>query len=137
MGKLLDASGQQTQASQVIEINVRPGWKTGTKITFSEMGDEAPGTIPADLVFVVQEIPHNTFKREKNDLIVTSNISLKDALCGTAVMVVTPNYTKRVAGECMPVAKDPSQKGDLVLKFNVRWPSHLSEQQKKEIANIL
>merc|ERR1711963_1056570 len=82
--RLLDASGQQTQASQVIEINVRPGWKTGTKITFSEMGDEAPGTIPADLVFVVQEIPHNTFKREKNDLIVTSNVSLKDALCGTS-----------------------------------------------------
>lgn len=151
--KLIDsATGKQVETSKVIEINVKPGWKTGTKITFAEMGDEKPGCTPGDLVFVIQEIPHSRFTRERNDLIVTTNISLKEALCGTQVMVdtlsgrrlrvnvkdiVSPNYSKRISGEGMPVAKNPSQKGDLILRFNVRWPSNLSEQQKQQLASVL
>merc|ERR1711974_526648 len=125
--KLTDASGKQVEVSKVIEIKVKPGWKTGTKITYSEMGNERPGVIPGDLIFVIQEIPHHRFVREKNDLIVNTNVSLKEALCGTSVMVdtlsgrrlrvnvrdvITPNYTKRVVGEGIPVARNPSQKGD-------------------------
>lgn len=144
--KLIDsASGKPMDTEKVIEINIKPGWKTGTKITFSELGDERPGRIPGDLVFVIQEIPHHRFKRERNDLIVTTDVSLKEALCGTSVMVdtlsgrrlrinikdiITPNFSKRITGEGMPIAKNPSQKGDLILRFNVRWPSNLSQQQK-------
>merc|ERR1712137_1319330 len=146
------ASGKPVQVSQVIEINVKPGWKTGTKITYAGMGNERPGSEPGDLIFVIQETPHPQFKREKNDLIVTTDVSLKEALCGTSVMVntlsgrrlrvnvrdiITPNYTKRVAGEGMPLPRNPSQKGDIVLKFNVRWPTHLSDEQKQQLANLL
>merc|ERR1712137_169662 len=151
--KLYDAAThKQVPTTKVLEINVKPGWKTGTKITFSEMGDGRPGHTPGDLVFVVQEIPHARFKREKNDLIVTTRVSLKQALCGTSVMVdtlsgrrlrvnikdvITPNYTKRIAGEGMPVARNPSQKGDLILRFEVDWPSHISDSQKQKLSEIL
>lgn len=36
--KRLDANGQQRPDSEMLEINVRPGWKAGTKITFQEKG---------------------------------------------------------------------------------------------------
>lgn len=37
--KRLDANGQQRPDSEMLEINVRPGWKAGTKITFQEKGE--------------------------------------------------------------------------------------------------
>lgn len=47
------------QTDEILEIQVRPGWKKGTKITFPEKGDERPGIIPADIVFVLDERPHS------------------------------------------------------------------------------
>lgn len=149
---LYDASGRSTQAQKIVEIEVKPGWKPGTKVTFAEMGDEQPGHIPADLVFVVEEKPHALFKREGNNLIVNAIVTLKEALCGTSVMVktlsgrnlkinvkdvISPNYEKRVSGEGMPISKNPSQKGDLIIRFQVQWPSHLNEKQKTALANVL
>eukprot|EP00210_Caulerpa_lentillifera_P006711 g6413.t1 len=50
---LTDSSGKTMQVSEIVEIHVKPGWKKGTKITFEEKGDEKPGTIPADIIFVM------------------------------------------------------------------------------------
>jgi hypothetical protein len=138
--KRLDASGVQHQEQEILEINVRPGWKSGTKITFQEKGerklrvtlgsraaaacllssqsscswtfswvlpcsktrsllcvwtcvwlvpillltivyaacawlefagDENPGRIAADIVFVLHEKANDVFKRDGNDLIYT------------------------------------------------------------------
>lgn len=136
----------------IVEINIKPGWKSGTKITFAERGDEYPGKIPADMVFEIEELPHPIFKREGNDLVMNHTVSLKEALVGTHVNVTTlsgrhlkvnvrdviaPNYEKRVKGEGMPNSKDPNVKGDLVIRFRVRWPSSLSEQQKAQLASVL
>lgn len=50
---------------QVLEINVKPGWKEGTKITFEGKGNETRGGGPTpDLVFVVREAPHPRFTRK-------------------------------------------------------------------------
>lgn len=35
---ILDASGQSMRVSEVLEVAVRPGWKSGTKVTFAEKG---------------------------------------------------------------------------------------------------
>lgn len=51
------------------EINIKPGWKDGTKITFEREGDELPGVIPADIVFTLQAKPHDRFERDGDDLI--------------------------------------------------------------------
>lgn len=36
----------------------RKGWKTGTKITYEKEGDELPGVVPADIVFILNIKPH-------------------------------------------------------------------------------
>ncbi len=38
---------RKSQESSVIEIAIKPGWKSGTKITFERLGDERPGEVPA------------------------------------------------------------------------------------------
>ena len=35
-------------------------------------GDEHPGRVAADMVFVIDEKPHGTFRRDGNDLIMTT-----------------------------------------------------------------
>ena len=34
---------------KILTINVKPGWKVGTKITFNNEGDQGPNIIPGSL----------------------------------------------------------------------------------------
>ncbi len=73
---LVDASGKAVEVERILAIDVKKGWKAGTKITFPKEGDERPGMEPADIVFVLEEKPHSVFKREGNDLIYTHSVTL-------------------------------------------------------------
>ncbi len=70
--------GTVRKEDKVLAINVKPGWKSGTKITFQREGDQAPNKIPADIVFIIRDKPHPHFKREGSDLKYTCQISLKE-----------------------------------------------------------
>lgn len=63
---------------KVLVIEIKPGWKQGTRITFSREGDQSPTTIPADIVFIIKDKPHPNFQRDGSCLIYTAKISLKD-----------------------------------------------------------
>jgi len=65
-----------------------PGFKKGTRIRFKNEGDEAPGIIAPDVVVEINEIPHSRFKRDGNDLLYTSTITLLQALTGCSVEIV-------------------------------------------------
>ena len=80
--RVVDGSGTMQQIAAEKEIVVKPGWKNGTKITFENEGDEAPGVIPADIVFTLQTKPHDLFERDGDDLVHTCAVDLKDALGG-------------------------------------------------------
>ena len=47
--------GKTQKEEKVLIVNIKPGCKEGTKITFSEEGDRAPGKIPADIVFIIKD----------------------------------------------------------------------------------
>jgi DnaJ family protein B protein 4 len=137
---------------ELLKIDIKPGWKKGTKITFPGKGNHLPGSRPTDLTFVVMETPHVLFKRDGRDLIMTQKISLLEALVGTTLNIttldgrdimvnvtdiVTPQYEKVVSDEGMPRSKDPSRKGKLRIKFHIEYPSMLTSQQKLEVRRIL
>ncbi|RXG57495.1 DnaJ-like protein subfamily B member 4 [Armadillidium vulgare] len=82
--KVLNENGHVTERVKSFTIDVNPGCVNGAKITFREMGDE----FPSDVIFVIKEKPHLYFKRINSDLIYTSRISLKTALCGGGVIGV-------------------------------------------------
>ena len=48
---------------EILTIEIKPGWKRGTKITFPEKGNEEPGKIPADVSFLIEEKQHALYKR--------------------------------------------------------------------------
>ncbi|EHA8588871.1 dnaJ-like subfamily B member 4 [Cocos nucifera] len=144
--------GRLVPETEILSIDVRPGWKKGTKITFPDKGNEQANLLPADLVFVIEEKPHEVYKREGNDLVVHWKISLVDALAGTMIKlttldghdlavnvtdIVTPGYELVVAKEGMPIAKEPGKKGNLRVKFDVKFPSRLTTEQRAAIRRIL
>lgn len=94
--KVLDhQTGQLRPQSEVLTINVQPGWKEGTKITFEGKGDESPGRHAGDLVFIIKQKPHPRFIREGDDLICTLPVALKDALTGVRADVPLLDGTTR------------------------------------------
>ena len=76
--ELLSCSKFRT-LEEILTIEIKPGWKRGTKITFPEKGNEEPGIIPADVIFVIEEKPHALYKRDGNDLVVNQEITLLEA----------------------------------------------------------
>jgi DnaJ family protein B protein 4 len=118
--KVMDPSGQTSQVASDKEIQVKAGWKDGTKITFQREGDESPGTIPADIVFTVTTKPHDRFKRDGDNLEYTYDVSLAEALSGFRGTIrtldgrdldinmrngVTPDTVTTITGEGMPNQK--------------------------------
>ena len=137
---------------EILTIEIKPGWKKGTKITFPEKGNEQPNVLPADLVFILDEKPHSTFTRDGNDLVVTQTISLVEALTGYTVHlttldgrsltipinnVINPDYEEVVPKEGMPIPKDPSKRGNLRIKFKIKFPTRLTDEQKSGIKKPL
>ena len=137
---------------EILAIDIKPGWKKGTKITFPEKGNEQRGVIPSDLVFIIDEKPHSVFKRDGNDLVVTQKVPLVEALTGYTAQITTldgrslsipinavisPSYEEVVKGEGMPLPKDPSKKGNLRIKFNIKFPTKLTAEQKTGLKRLL
>ena len=73
------------ERSEIIEFEVKPGWRAGTKLTFAGKGDEVPGAPGRanDLVVVIEQTPHAHFTRENDHLVAHARvIPLQQALCG-------------------------------------------------------
>lgn len=151
---VLTADGRSSRREEkILTIEVKPGWKEGTKITFEKEGDQAPGKIPADISFVVRDKPHALFKRDGANLVHTTKITLRDALCGTRVSIPTlagqqvalnltnevikPQMTKRLQGYGLPYPKDPTRKGDIIVHFDIQFPSSLTTSAKEILSEIL
>ncbi|CAN1853779.1 DnaJ homolog subfamily B member 13 [Linum perenne] len=149
---VIDTSGRPSTMEEILTIEIKPGWKKGTKITFPEKGNEQRGVIPSDLVFIIDEKPHTVYKRDGNDLVLTHKISLIEALTGYTGQVTTldgrtltvavssiisPTYEEVVKGEGMPIPKEPSKRGNLRIKFNIKFPSKLTAEQKTGLKRLI
>lgn len=77
--KRLNPDGKTVRnEDKILTIEVKRGWKEGTKITFPKEGDQTPNNIPADVVFVLKDKPHGVFRREGSDIIYPAKISLRE-----------------------------------------------------------
>jgi DnaJ family protein A protein 2 len=132
---------------KVLEVHIEKGMRHGQRITFSGEADQAPNTIPGDIIFVVQEKEHAIFQRKGANLIMEKKIKLVEALCGFEMLIehldgrhlhiktrpgeiIKPNQFKAVNGEGMPTHGNPFVKGQLVILFKVEFPESGSLLEK-------
>jgi len=139
---------------KILEVNVDKGMEDGQKITFSGEGDQEPGLEAGDIIIVLDEKQHPTFKRNGMDLVMQMEISLTEALCGmkkviqtlddrALVMQTVPGEVlktgdfKAVQGEGMPQYRNPFEKGRLIISFEVKFPPALDPAVAAQLAQIL
>lgn len=72
-----------------LSVEIRPGCLPGTKISFSNMGDETITRKPADIIFTTFDEPHEKFKRDKWNLHMNHQISLNEALTSFKMCILT------------------------------------------------
>lgn len=139
------------------EITVRldPGTLPST-LTFAEvLPPSNPNKVPGDLVIVVDEIPHNVFKRDGLDIVYTQPATLVDLLCGKVWhipslskeephimldlknVIVKPPHRHVIADKGLPQLNNPSVRGNLIVQFVVEFPNELSDEQKVKLREIL
>jgi DnaJ homolog subfamily A member 2 len=139
---------------KVLEVVIEKGMKNGQKIRFAGEADEIPGTIPGDVIIVVQEKEHDLFKRKGADLIYTMELTLSEALCGfvktithldgrtlkvesPAGQVVKQDAVKLITGEGMPYHGNPFTKGRLFIHFSVNFPKSLPQATVTTLLSVL
>ncbi|XP_076165100.1 dnaJ protein homolog 1 [Ptiloglossa arizonensis] len=151
--RVVQPDGSTRKEDKFLTINVKPGWKAGTKITFQKEGDQGRGKVPADIVFIIRDKAHPLFRREGSDIRYTCKMSLKQALCGTIIEVPTltgekitlnltreivkPSSVKRIQGHGLPFPKELSRKGDLLVSFDIKFPETLSQSAKDILYDTL
>lgn len=149
--RIFNASGSARTEEKIVEVKIKPGWKEGTKITYRKHGDERPGHVPADIVFVLQDKPDPEYSRKDLDLIYKKKITLKEALCGTSFIythfdnksvkvqvpsVISPSKVVIYPGMGMPNPKEPGSFGDLKIAFDIQFPQQLSDEDKQTIQKM-
>ena len=65
------------------------GMKDDQQIKFTGEGDQEPGLEPGDIIIVLDEKPHATFKRRGHDLAMSMEIKLVESLCGFKRVIPT------------------------------------------------
>ena len=152
--KVLDPNTRlSTFSEKIIVVNVKAGWKAGTKLNYANEGDEYSPGKHQDVQLVIEEKAHPLFRRDGDDLHFTMNLTLEEALCGFAKSVTTldtrelkvsnkavtvPNQQLKFPNGGMPNQKDPiNKKGALIVTFKVTFPPTLTDSQKNLIHTAL
>lgn len=139
---------------KMLLVEVARGMRDEQKIVLYGEGDQEPDMKPGDIVIMLEEKLHPVFKRHDNDLIMTMDLQLTEALCGFQKTIKTldgrnlliqscpgevikHNGCKYVPNEGMPFFKTPNEKGRLLIQFVVNFPDTLPEQAILEIRKVL
>ncbi|KAL9124535.1 MAG: hypothetical protein Q9217_006147 [Psora testacea] len=150
--KTYDArTGKRSVEDKILDMEVKPGYKAGTKIKFKGVGDQEEGGTQ-DLHFIITEKDHPLFRREGDNLIAPVELDLKEALTGWRRTIPTidgnqlpvsgggptaPGYREVFPERGMPKSKKPSERGDMIVEVKVKFPTSLTAAQKTRLKEIL
>ena len=128
-----------------VSINIPAGVEDGMQLSVSGKGNIAPRDgIAGDLIVVIEEIPHDTLKRDGKNLHLDLYISYTDAVLGSDPQIKTisskvkikleagiqSGKILRLRGKGLP-SVDRYGSGDLLIHVNVWTPQELTKNQKK------
>ncbi len=138
---------------QTLEVKIPPGIRNGVTLRLAGMGDDSISNVPrGDIHLTVNVLPHRTFKREEDDLVMDLNINCFDAILGKKIEFNTidgktlettipagiqPGQTLNVQGYGMPNMTNPLMKGRLLVNINITIPTTLTDDQKEALKKII
>ena len=139
-----DSNGLITK-EEMVSINIPPGVEEGMQLKVSGKGNAAPGNgIDGDLIVLIEQLPHEFFVREGNNIHFDLYISISDAVLGISKELkllngkvriklesgIQSGKTLRLRGKGLPEINGYGN-GDLLVHINVWTPKTLNREQKQ------
>lgn len=138
------------RGEETITINIPAGVSEGMQLSMSGKGNAAPrGGVPGDLIILIEEIPHETLKRDGTNVIYDLYVNFVDAALGTSVEIPTIDGKAkikiesgtqggkilRLKGKGVPEVNS-YHKGDQLVYVNVWTPKALSSEEKELLERL-
>ena len=131
---------------ETVSISIPAGVTEGVQLKVGGKGNEAPGknSIAGDLLVLIEEIPHETLKREGTNIHYDLYINFSEAVLGTSKEVDTVSgkvkikidggsqsgKILRLKGKGLPSIERYGT-GDFLIHINVWTPQELDKKQKQ------
>ncbi|APG64429.1 molecular chaperone DnaJ [Tenacibaculum todarodis] len=151
-GEMIDKkpSGADAQGlvvkEETVSINIPEGVTEGVQLKVGGKGNDAPGknSIAGDLLVLIEEIPHETLKREGSNIHYDMYINFSEAVLGVSKEVETvtgkvkikidagtqSGKILRLKGKGLPSIERYGS-GDFLIHINVWTPQELTKEQRK------
>lgn len=138
------------RGEETISINIPAGVSEGMQLSMSGKGNAAPrGGVPGDLIILIEEIPHETLKRDGTNVIYDLYINFVDATLGTSAEIPTIDGKAkikiepgtqggkilRLKGKGIPEVNS-YHKGDQLVYVNVWTPKVVSPEEKELLERL-
>jgi len=141
------------KGEEVVEISIPAGVAEGMVVNIPGKGNAGQRNgVAGDIQVIIEEIEHDTFVRDGNDLIYNLLLDFPTAVLGGEVEIPTiegaklkvkmesgtqPGKTIRLRGKGLPAVQGyGSGRGDLVVNISVYVPKTLSREEKKAIESF-
>jgi len=156
-GQLLDKKPANADAQgmivddETVSIKIPAGVVDGMQLKVANKGNDAPGnSVPGDLIVAIEEIEHESLKREGENLHLDLYISFPEAALGVSKEIEAVNGKVRIKleegiqsgkilrlkGKGIPNINGYGN-GDLLVHVNVWTPKTLNKEQKQFFENAL
>lgn len=138
------------RGEETISINIPAGVSEGMQLSMGGRGNSAPrGGVPGDLIILIEEIAHETLKREGNNVVYDLHISFVDAAIGSNVEVPTidgkakikiepgtqAGRILRLKGKGVPEVNS-YHRGDQLVYVNIWTPKALSREEREILEKL-
>ncbi|MBB2144251.1 molecular chaperone DnaJ [Pedobacter sp. LMG 31464] len=139
-----------TRGEETITINIPAGVSEGMQLSMAGKGNAAPnGGVPGDLIILIEELPHDTLKREGNNIVYDLHVSIVDAALGYSAEVPTidgkakikiepgtqSGKLLRLKGKGIPEINS-YHRGDEIIHVNIWTPKALSNEERAILESL-
>lgn len=133
-----------TRGEETITINIPAGVSEGMQLSMAGKGNAAPnGGVAGDLIILIEELPHDTLKREGNNIVYDLHVSIVDAALGYSAEVPTidgkakikieagtqSGKLLRLKGKGIPEVNS-YHRGDQIIHVNIWTPKVLNSEER-------
>lgn len=145
----VDAQGLKRQ-EEVIEVNIPAGVEDGMQLSVTGKGNAGPfGGVPGDLIVVIEEIPHESLRRDGENIHYEAFVNFVDAVLGESIEIPTisgkakikidpgtqSGKMLRLRGKGLPILQRHGH-GDLFVHINVWTPKKYSKEEKELLEKL-
>jgi molecular chaperone DnaJ len=138
------------KSEELITINIPAGVADGMQISFSGLGNAgARNGVNGDLIVSIEELAHEHFERDGNNICHQTYITVSESILGTTIEVptlggqakfkieqgMTSGKVYRLRGKGLPDVNGYG-KGDLLVRVDVWIPKSYSKEEKKMLETL-